>query len=1062
MSDLEYLQVIEETFGFKLKKVDTDKRDVKQFYIINPFELSLYDREKQSSPYKGARNYSVNESGNITGFSLDYSPCFLLPKNFFMEFKNLIFLSMRSICLNDVSFLKEMGGLTFLDLSDNRNIKDFSFLKEMEGLTSLSLSSNKNIKDISFLKEMEGLISLNLSCNNISDVSFLKEMEGLTSLDLSYNNLRDVSFLKDMEGLTSLDLSYNKLSDVSFLKEMGGLTSLALSYNDLSDVSFLKEFKCLTSLDLSNSKLKYMPFPQELKRLASLSLRNNDLNDVSFLQEIEGLTSLDLSYNNLSDVSFLKEMKGLTSLDLSYNYLSDVSFLQEMEELTSLCLSYNNISDVTFLKEIKGLSSLSLRNNDISDVSFLKEMEDLTSLDLSYNYLSDVSFLQKMQGLTSLSLMNNYLSNVSFLKELKGLISLSLRNNDLSDVSFLKEMKSYNTVDLADNNIKNFESWLVENRLDIKIEDKREKKCINLYGNPLESPPLQVVKQGNDAIRKYFKDIEKEGTDYIYEAKLLILGEPGAGKTTFARKIKDKTARMPEEEETTRGIDVKKWKFIYNIYNQGEMEITVNIWDFGGQSIYKATHRFFLTHRSFYTILADARKENTDFYYWLHTVELFGEESPVLIVINEKEDRKRDLPYQKLQIRFSHLKDKKEVNFKNTDERFDNLMDKLKYEISHLKHIGDPIPANWKKVREEIAELENEKVISLKTYRELCTKHQLTVHKDQDIVCEFFNDLGIFLHFKNDDVLHRLIFVDKEWVLDAAYMILDDKSLAKKQGRFERSDIEMIFSHEYSGYVPEIIALMKKFYLVYEKDGFIIAPQMLPYDAPKYHWDNKENIQFHFEYEIFMPAGILWQFIVEMKEEIKDDLVWRFGILLDFNDTEAEVIEINEKNLIQIKVKGKRKEDIRAVIIRKIDEINRQFKKLKTKKLVPCVCERCRDSKEPYLFDYKTLINAKNAQLKIQELQCQSSFKVVKVDNLFSGIEFLEKESVGYEYYSETNPLNIAIVTPKEKKPFFKKTWFIIVASILTGIGSLITWILKNLSDLPKIKAGFKSFLDLF
>ncbi|MGA1871997.1 MAG: hypothetical protein ACMUJM_26065 [bacterium] len=96
-----------------------------------------------------------------------------------------------------------------------------------------------------------------------------------------------------------------------------------------------------------------------------------------------------------------------------------------------------------------------------------------------------------------------------------------------------------------------------------------------------------------------------------------------------------------------------------------------------------------------------------------------------------------------------------------------------------------------------------------------------------------------------------------------------------------------------------------------------------------------------------MPAGILWQFIVEMKDEIDNDLVWRYGVVLDFGDTRAEVIEANEKNLIQIKVSGKRREDIRAVIIRKIEEINRQFKKLKTKKRSPAYAISAKIPKSP-------------------------------------------------------------------------------------------------------------------
>ncbi|NEQ49401.1 MAG: leucine-rich repeat domain-containing protein, partial [Leptolyngbya sp. SIO3F4] len=81
-----------------------------------------------------------------------------------------------------------------------------------------------NLPDYSFLKELTGLTTLDLRNNRISDWSFLKELTGLTTLDLSYNRISDWSFLKELTGLTTLDLSYNRISDGSFLKELTGLT----------------------------------------------------------------------------------------------------------------------------------------------------------------------------------------------------------------------------------------------------------------------------------------------------------------------------------------------------------------------------------------------------------------------------------------------------------------------------------------------------------------------------------------------------------------------------------------------------------------------------------------------------------------------------------------------------------------------------------------------------------------------------------------------------------------------------------------------------------------------
>ena len=64
----------------------------------------------------------------------------------------------------------------------------------------------------------------------------------------------------------------------------------------------------------------------------------------------------------------------------------------------------------------------------------------------------------------------------------------------------------------------------------------------------------------------------------------------------------------------------------------------LNIWDFGGQEIYHATHQFFLTRRSLYVVVLDTRKEDSDLHYWLEIIALLSDNSPTLIIKNEKEN----------------------------------------------------------------------------------------------------------------------------------------------------------------------------------------------------------------------------------------------------------------------------------------------------------------------------------------------------------------------------------------------------------------------------------------
>jgi flagellar biosynthesis GTPase FlhF len=84
---------------------------------------------------------------------------------------------------------------------------------------------------------------------------------------------------------------------------------------------------------------------------------------------------------------------------------------------------------------------------------------------------------------------------------------------------------------------------------------------LGLKDNPIETPPPEVLEKGVSAIKNYFRQMQAEGKDYLYEAKLLIVGEAGAGKTTLAKKIDNKDYVLKEDEQTTEGIDVIKWEF---------------------------------------------------------------------------------------------------------------------------------------------------------------------------------------------------------------------------------------------------------------------------------------------------------------------------------------------------------------------------------------------------------------------------------------------------------------------------------------------------------------------
>lgn len=235
-----------------------------------------------------------------------------------------------------------------------------------------------------------------------------------------------------------------------------------------------------------------------------------------------------------------------------------------------------------------------------------------------------VSYLQQ---LISLDVRSNKLKTLpEAVSHLQQLTSLDLSSNQITTLpETIARLQKLTFLNLSDNQL---------TMLPKAIASLQKLTFLNLKGNPIEKPPPEIVAKGIEAIKDYFRQLEVEGTDYLCEAKLLIVGEGGAGKTTLVKKIEDQNYQL-REEDSTKGIEVIQWRFLM----ENGREFRVNIWDFGGQEIYHATHQFFLTKRSLYLLVVDTRKEDTDFDYWLNVVELLSDNSPLLIIKNEKQNR---------------------------------------------------------------------------------------------------------------------------------------------------------------------------------------------------------------------------------------------------------------------------------------------------------------------------------------------------------------------------------------------------------------------------------------
>lgn len=121
--------------------------------------------------------------------------------------------------------------------------------------------------------------------------------------------------------------------------------------------------------------------------------------------------------------------------------------------------------------------------------------------------------IAKLKKLNRIILSSNSMSNIDALKDLSELKYIDLSYNQLEDkdLEILKNHKYLETLDLRSNQIKNLPEWICDfPNMDIQWKDYSDEGFITFYGNPIEYPPIEVIKLGKKAIKKNFNTESQE------------------------------------------------------------------------------------------------------------------------------------------------------------------------------------------------------------------------------------------------------------------------------------------------------------------------------------------------------------------------------------------------------------------------------------------------------------------------------------------------------------------------------------------------------------------------
>ena len=733
------------------------------------------------------------------------------------------------------------------------------------------------------------------------------------------------------------------------------------------------ELVWLESLSLSDDFSEWDGQDWKYEPTEKTKLTNKDLTDLS---PLAGLTSLQALLVYSTQVSDLKPLAGLTSLqtlDVQHTPVHDLAPLAELSALGKLVVHNTLVSDLAPLAGLSALRALYVFNTQVRDLAPLAHLPALGKL-VVYN--TQVRDLKPLAGLTSLQ-------------------TLGVSNTKVNDLSPLTE------------------------HMRRGVPVKRVgygKGAIRVGDCPLTNPPPEIVEQGNEAILNYFREREVGGVDHLYEAKMLILGEGGAGKTSLLRRLYQPDKLLPTEDETTRGIAIYRHEFKL----KNGRTFRLNVWDFGGQQIYHATHQFFLTHRSLYVLVDDTRKDSksvTDegFKYWFELIDVFSEHSPTLIFQNEKGGRSKQIDLTGIRARFSNVKEAYAGDLDKPGAA-DDVRDAIELFASQLSHIGEEVPARWIKVREEIEELAAKKpYISVEEYFEVYRKHIEFDETKAMHLSRYLHDLGVFLHFQDDLLLTRTIILQNQWATEAVFRILDDETVKKKFGRFDREDCQRLWTEsKYARMHWELLALMKNFELCYEladrKPPTWLAPQLLPAQRPNSLAESgrPDDLVLRYRYE-FLPKGMISRLTVRQHRFVRDpEKAWISGVLFE-RDSSSVLAEILPNSEIELRGRGPERKALLSVIAADLDALNDSFHGLREKvdKRIPCNCSKCSISPEPEFFDQKDLLSLKErGRFK---WPCKRSFEDVDVQELLDGIKLAKPPDWAKEAAPSHSPRRLRV-----------------------------------------------------
>ncbi|WP_112263949.1 leucine-rich repeat domain-containing protein [Lentzea terrae] len=569
----------------------------------------------------------------------------------------------------------------------------------------------------------------------------------------------------------------------------GRKPTIDLAYVGISELDPRRHLHSdIVNLDVYNNALKELPGQVgELLALECLDVSDNDLTELpASLTNLAQLTALNVAQNKISRLpADIQKLANLRYLNVSDNDLDELpAGLGGLGALEELDVSGNLLTALPArIGRLRQLRTLDAANNELlmltDDLCQLRELEQLL---LEYNDMSQVSpNISKLRLLRVLDLSHNKLRALpAEIGTLRNLETLRLEFNALTEVpADIGKLSSLRELDLSGNRL---------TRLPRELGYLPPGVLLRLNGNPLVEPYSTLLARGVPALLNYLRSLEDSAPQY--EAKVLLVGEGGVGKSSLVAALRED--EFVHNRPTTHGIEIGTLDLPHPELNA---RMTLNTWDFGGQEVYRITHQFFFSRRALYLCVWKPREGQLEngVESWCRRIRLrVADQARLIVVATHASERRAEFDFGHLKSKFPQLV----VDYFRVDSQTGEGIAELRAAIARhaagLPQMGELLNNSWRLARDEVLANEESHITRL-AFERVSASHGLSEDSTATLA-GLMHDLGHIINYADDDGLRDLVVLRPEWLTKAIGYVLEDDFTRENAGELPHDRLSTVWS----------------------------------------------------------------------------------------------------------------------------------------------------------------------------------------------------------------------------------------------------------------------------